>query len=66
MSLLGDTTDERRRLRSCAAEAPDTVLLYLVRHDYLRLIRAYEERLLASTMDFLQQVCRARTLQTHV
>ena len=62
MSLLGETSDERKRLRGAVAETKDTTLLWLGRADYLRLIRAYEERMLKSTVDFLRSTFWFRRL----
>lgn len=53
MALIGDTQEERLQMRTVMADAEQTVAVTLVRDDYLSLIRAYEERLLASTMAFL-------------
>ena len=56
MALIGDTQEERQQMRTVVADAEQTVAVTLVRDDYLSLIRAYEERLLASTMEFLHSM----------
>jgi CRP-like cAMP-binding protein len=53
MALVGESLEDRLQMRTVMADAEQTVAVTLVRDDYLSLIRAYEERLLASTMAFL-------------
>eukprot|EP01043_Picozoa_sp_COSAG02_P004660 COSAG02_NODE_123_length_35269_cov_51.697526_16_plen_571_part_00 len=54
MALVGESLEDRLQMRTVMADAEQTVAVTLQRDDYLSLIRAYEERLLASTMAFLQ------------
>jgi hypothetical protein len=44
-----------RRLHETGVYRLAQVLLFLERLDYLRLVRAYEEKMLAATMDQLAQ-----------
>lgn len=55
MALVGEALEDRVQMRTVMADAdPETVAVTLLRDDYLSLIRAFEERMLASTMAFLQ------------
>eukprot|EP01052_Picozoa_sp_SAG31_P020421 SAG31_NODE_1534_length_7987_cov_35.780933_3_plen_663_part_00 len=54
MALLADREEDRRRTMGAVAGTDATIVLHMCRADYLRLIKASEERRLAKTVTFLQ------------
>lgn len=54
MALLAEKEEDRKRTMGAIAGSDGTVLLHMDRYDYMRLIKAAEERRLAKSVAFLQ------------